>query len=90
MSALLFALVALRGIFELIFWMLVGRLVLGFLAGPAQAGNVVLRSFDVVLGPPRKLIGRLFPGTMPRDLLLMGVLFLFWLGLGVAKFWLQP
>lgn len=89
-SALLLMLVAVRAIVELILWLIVGRAALRLLAGSAAADNVVLRLFDIVLGPPRKLVARLWPGAgFPgREWLLFGLLISVWLALGVGKWWL--
>jgi hypothetical protein len=89
-AALLLMVVVSRAIIELILWLIVGRTALRLLAGSAAADNVVLQLFDIILGPPRTLIARLWPGTgfTAREWLLFGLLLSLWLVLGVGKWWL--
>ncbi len=88
--ALLFVLVLLRGVMELIIWLIVGRAVLRLLAGPTGDNNVILRLFDVVLNAPRTLVTRVIPGVgfAGREWVLFGLLISLWLALGMAKWWL--
>ena len=90
-QALLFVVVALRALIELVVWVIVGRAVLRLLAGRAGADNMVLWLFDLFLGPPRALLGKLWPQAsfVASECLLLGLLISFWLGLGVAKWGLQ-
>lgn len=89
-QTVLFAVVALRAVIELVVWVMMGRAVLHLLAGRASADNAVLRLFDLFLGPPRVLLGKLWPkaGFVARESLLLGLLIAIWLGLGMAKWWL--
>lgn len=82
---MLFVIIALRGILELVFWLLVGRGLLRILAGAARADNVVLRSFDFLLQPPRAIVSRLFPAIAQKELVLAALLIVLWLGLGLLK-----
>ena len=88
---LLFGVMALRAIIELLVWLIIGRAVLRLIAGRPAASNPIVRIFDVVLGPPRALVGRLWPaaGGAGREWFLLGLLVLLWLGLGLGKGWLQ-
>lgn len=86
----LFLVVSLRALIELVFWVLLGRAVLGLLAGRRAEGNVILSFFDVLLTPPRGAVARLFPSLQPmaRDGLLAVLLVLIWVALALCKAWL--
>lgn len=83
----IFLLAALRGVLELVFWVLLGRIVLGVLAGEAAKENVVSRIFDRVLQPPRMVVTWGFPRLAPvaRDGVTLFLLAVLWFSLGVAK-----
>lgn len=89
-QAVLFVVVALRAVIELVVWVILGRAMLRLLAGRGGSDNTVLRLFDFFLAPLRALLGKLWPkaGFASRECLLLGLLISFWLGLGVAKWWL--
>ncbi|MGV0999168.1 MAG: hypothetical protein ACOYBQ_07560 [Fluviibacter sp.] len=84
---MLFAVVALRGVIELVLWLLIGRAVLALLAGRQAMGNGVLRVFDFLLSPLRQFAQRCAPACAPgmRDLLLFMALFAAWLALAFVK-----
>ena len=85
-AAILFIVVALRAVIELVVWLLLGRWVLGALAGQAASHNAVLRLFDLLLRPPRRLMVRLWPRAGGRgDLTLLLSSLLIWLLLGLMK-----
>ena len=86
-AAVIFIVIALRAVIELVVWLLLGRWVLGALAGRAASHNAVLRLFDLLLRPPRRLMARLLPGEGGRraDLALLLGLLLIWLLLGLVK-----
>ncbi len=89
-STLLFVIVALRALIELVVWVMVGRAILRALAGRAGADNVILRLFDTILRPPRKLVAAVLPRASfaARELLLFCLLVSLWLSLAVGKWWL--
>ncbi|MBU3657333.1 MAG: hypothetical protein FGM35_04795 [Rhodocyclaceae bacterium] len=86
----LFLVVSFRALIELVIWVLLGRAVLSLLAGRRAGDNTILVFFDVLLGPPRRLVSRLMPGLQPlmRDGLLLLVLAVAWVGLAFCKAWL--
>lgn len=79
--------VALRGLLELVLWLMVGRRILVLLAGRYGADNAVIRMFDFLLRPVRAGALRLMPGVAPgrRDTFSFVLLLCIWLALGVAK-----
>lgn len=86
MSVLTFV-VALRGLIELVLWLMIGRTVLAVLAGRYGSENAVMRMFDFLLKPVRASSNRLMPGFSGnlKDAVIFMLLLLIWLGLGVAK-----
>lgn len=89
-SVALFLVVSLRGLIELVLWVLLGRAVLRLLAGRRADENVILAFFDLLLRPPRAAMSSLLPGMQPlvRDSLLVALLVLIWLALAFCKTWL--
>lgn len=79
--------VALRGLLELVLWLMVGRSLLVLLAGRYGSGNAVLRMFDFLLRPVRACAAWLMPGLSPcrRDTISFLLWLLVWLALGAAK-----
>ena len=79
--------IALRGLLELVLWLMIGRSVLLLLAGRYGADNAVIRMFDFLLRPVRACSTRLMPGlsVCRRDTISFMLLLLVWLGLGLAK-----
>lgn len=79
--------VAIRGLIELVLWLLIGRKVLVVLAGRYGSENAVVRMFDFLLKPVRASSNRLMPGFSGnlKDAVIFLMLLLIWLGLGVAK-----
>ena len=53
--------VALRGLLELVLWLMVGRGVLQVLAGRYSGDNAVIRMFDFLLRPVRACSAWLMP-----------------------------
>ena len=90
--AIIFVISALRALMELVGWLLIGRWVLAALAGRLAHDNAVLRLFDLLLRPPRRLIAGLWPtaGGGRADLVLLIILLLSWLLLGLVKRGLMP
>ena len=86
MSTLAF-IVAIRGLLELVIWLIIGRTVLAVLAGRYGSDNPVIRMFDFLLKPVRACSDRLMPGFAAhlKDAVMFMMLLLIWLGLGVAK-----
>jgi hypothetical protein len=86
MSLLAF-IVAIRGLLELVLWLLIGRMVLAVLAGRSGSENAVIRMFDFLLKPVRASSDALMPGFSGnvKDAVMFILLLLIWLGLGVAK-----
>ncbi len=86
MSELAF-IVAIRGLLELVLWLLIGRTALLLLAGRYGADNAVIRMFDFLLKPVRACSDRLMPTVSGavKDAVIFILLLLIWLGLGVAK-----
>ena len=86
MSTLAF-IVAIRGLLELVIWLIIGRTVLAVLAGRYGSDNPVIRMFDFLLKPVRACSDRLMPGFAAhlKDGVMFMLLLLIWLGLGVAK-----
>ena len=86
MSTLAF-IVAIRGLLELLIWLIIGRTVLAVLAGRYGSDNPVIRMFDFLLKPVRACSDRLMPGFAAylKDAVMFMLLLLIWLGLGVAK-----
>lgn len=86
MSTLAF-IVAIRGLLELVIWLIIGRTVLAVLAGRYGSDNPVIRMFDFLLKPVRACSDRLMPGFAAhlKDAVMFMLLLLIWLGLGVAK-----
>jgi hypothetical protein len=86
MSLLAF-IVAIRGLLELVLWLLIGRTVLAVLAGRSGSENAVIRMFDFLLKPVRASSDVLMPGFSGnvKDAVMFILLLLIWLGLGVAK-----
>lgn len=79
--------VAIRGLLELVLWLMIGRSLLVLLAGRYGADNAVIRMFDFLLRPVRACSSKLLPGLSGsrRDTWSFLLLLLIWLGLGVAK-----
>jgi hypothetical protein len=79
--------VAIRGLLELVLWLLIGRTALLLLAGRYGADNAVIRMFDFLLKPVRACSDRLMPtfSAHVKDAVMFILLLLIWLGLGVAK-----
>ncbi len=79
--------VALRGLLELVLWLMVGRGVLQVLAGRYSGDNAVIRMFDFLLRPVRACSARLMPGLAAcrRNTVSFVLLLLIWLALGVGK-----
>lgn len=79
--------VAIRGLLELVLWLLIGRTVLVVLAGRYGSENPVIRMFDFLLKPVRACSDTLMPTLKGRvkDAVMFMLLLLIWLGLGVAK-----
>ena len=79
--------VAIRGLLELVLWLLIGRAALVLLAGRYGTDNAVIRMFDFLLKPVRACSDRLMPAVSGavKDALTFISLLLIWLGLGVAK-----
>jgi hypothetical protein len=79
--------IAIRGLLELVIWLMVGRMVLAVLAGRYVSDNAVIRMFDFLLKPVRACSDRLMPGFAAniKDAVMFMLLLLIWLGLGVAK-----
>ena len=79
--------VAIRGLLELVIWLIIGRTVLAVLAGRYGSDNPVIRMFDFLLKPVRACSDRLMPGFAAhlKDAVMFMLLLLIWLGLGVAK-----
>ena len=79
--------VAIRGLLELVLWLLIGRAVLAVLAGRYVSDNAVIRMFDFLLKPVRACSDRLMLGFAAhlKDAVMFMLLLLIWLGLGVAK-----
>ena len=86
MSTLAF-IVAIRGLLELVIWLIIGRTVLAVLAGRYGSDNPVIRMFDFLLKPVCACSDRLMPGFAAhlKDAVIFMLLLLIWLGLGVAK-----
>ena len=86
MSTLAF-IVAIRGLLELVIWLIIGRTVLAVLAGRYGSDNPVIRMFDFLLKPVRACSDRIMPGfaAQLKDAVMFMLLLLIWLGLGVAK-----
>jgi len=84
---MLTTIIALRGLLELVLWLMIGRSVLVLLAGRYGADNAVIRMFDFLLRPVRACAGRLMPGltSCKRDTMSFILLLLIWLALGAAK-----
>lgn len=82
--------VALRGLLELVLWLMVGRNVLLLLAGRYSSDNAVIRMFDFLLRPVRACSGWLMPGLAAcrRDTVSFFLLLLIWLALGFGKMFL--
>jgi len=81
------AIIAVRGLLELVLWLMIGRSVLVLLAGRYGADNAVIRMFDFLLRPVRACGARCLPGlsVCRRDAVSFLLLFVIWLGLGIAK-----
>jgi hypothetical protein len=79
--------IAIRGLLELVIWLMVGRMVLAVLAGRYVSDNAVIRMFDFLLKPVRACSNRLMPSFAAniKDAVMFMLLLLIWLGLGVAK-----
>jgi hypothetical protein len=79
--------IALRGLLELVLWLMIGRNVLVLLAGRYGADNPVVRMFDFLLRPVRACVVRLMPRlpNCKQDTLTFVMVLLIWLGLGAAK-----
>ena len=81
------AIVAARGVLELVLWLLLGRFILVILAGRYGVDNAVIRMFDFLLRPVRASATWLMPTWQPgwRDAACFTFCLLSWLGLGMAK-----
>ncbi|MGI9141844.1 MAG: hypothetical protein ACR2IJ_01515 [Fluviibacter sp.] len=79
--------IAIRGLLELVIWLMIGRMVLAVLAGRYVSDNAVIRMFDFLLKPVRACSDRLMPSFADniKDAVMFMLLLLIWLGLGVAK-----
>ncbi|MEN9901912.1 MAG: hypothetical protein RL651_576 [Pseudomonadota bacterium] len=85
--SLLTLIVSIRGLLELVLWLLIGRTVLVVLAGRYGSDNPVIRTFDFLLKPVRACSDSLMPALTGKvkDAVMFILLLLIWLGLGVAK-----
>ena len=84
---LLSVIIALRGLLELVLWLMIGRSVLVLLAGRYGTDSAVIRMFDFLLRPVRACSMKFMPGLpmCKRDTISFILLLLVWLGLGLAK-----
>lgn len=89
-SPLWYTVVALRGVIELVLWVMLGRMLLRMLAGASATNNSVLRLFDAFLKPPRTLVLYLLPrrSAATREGALLIILFGAWVALAFCKLWL--
>lgn len=81
------AIVAARGVLELVLWLFLGRFMLNILSGKYGVDNAVMRMFDFLLRPVRASAVWLMPSwpARRRDVVSFTLVLLVWLGLGMAK-----
>ena len=78
----------LRACVELAGFALLGQAVLALLAGPKRADNPIYRLFQIVTGPPIRIVRWILPGTVrERHLpwITFLLLFCFWIALAWLK-----
>ena len=80
-------LILLRGVLELVLWLMIGRRLLLVFVGRQGQVNAVVQIFDLLLTPVRAAAGWLMPGLPQcrRDLLAFVLLLVVWMGLGLGK-----
>lgn len=88
MSFSLFVLSALRAVVEMLGLCLLGQAALALLAGRSRLGNPIYRLFALITRAPRRLCGKLLPGTRRPWLegeLCFLLLLLAWIALAVGR-----
>jgi len=78
----------LRACVELAGFALLGQAILALLAGPKRAANPIYRLFQIVAGPPIRIVRWLLP-SLVRDRHLYWITFLLLFCLWIALAWLK-